>query len=294
MRLIQLELLFELMNSNYNIFEYAESMRDYHEFQKILGSLKRSGAIPICGTGIEYILSVLCENMRILIQSSRGKRRSERMFRRWKKILKSDASLQHHYIDFHVRYAHTLYTVDIERAFRYTQEAHALLPDDVDKTSKVWCLVEFQYLYLQFLRSRDHSLLAQLEAITDAAYRDYYSSYRHRNLALCAILYLTGDVQKAADRFLRDKANPRRLRNKLQGFYHETFALHYLANGHMAEASAALNKAAETFQTTRSYLRIVRHNQKVLERGLFSADRKDFYLGGPLKRDWYYIDPRAD
>jgi hypothetical protein len=293
MRLMQLNLLFELMNSNYNIFEYTEAMRHYGEFRKTLVLLKRSGSMPTSETESE-IMPILCENMRILIQSSRGKRRSEQMFLRWVEVLKKDTSLQHHCIDFYVRYAHTLYTVDIKRAFRYTQEAHTLLPDDTDEKSKIWCLVEFQYLYLQLLINRNYSLLARIEVVVDVARENFYSSYRHRNLALCSILYRIGDVQKADDRFFRDRAKPRRLRNKLQGFYYETLALHYLAHENIAEASVALNKAAEIFQSVPSYLRVIRHNQKVLKRDLFSSKRYDLYLGKPLKRDWYYIDPRAD
>lgn len=292
MRLLKLELLFELMNSNYNIFQYAESMRCYRDFQETLSLLKRSGTMHAHGT--EYIMSILCENMRILIQSSRGKKRSKRMFERWIEVLANDASLQHHCIDFYVRYAHTLYTVNIDRAFAYTKEAHTLLPGNTEKTSKIWCLVEFQYIYLRFLIEKDHTLLPDIENIVDAACRDYYSSYRHRNLALCSILYFIKDVKKADERFFRDKANPRRLRNKLKGFYYETFALHYLAHGNTEEASAVLQRASEIFQSVRSYLRVVHHNQKVLKRGYFSSERVDFYTGEPLKRDYYYIDPRAD
>ncbi|MDR2162792.1 MAG: ATP-binding protein [Clostridiales Family XIII bacterium] len=292
MRFLQLDLLLELMNSNYNMFRYSKAMKYYRQFQKVFRLQRIFGTISSMEK--EYEIPFICENMRIMIQSSRGKRRSERMFLQWRKVLKSEAYLLHHCIDFHVRYAHTLYTVDIDRAFLYTKDAHELLPDNIEKTSKQWCLVEFQYLYLQFLRSRNNTLIPRIEAITDAAYRDYYSSYRHRNLALCAILYVIGDFDKADERFLRDLAKPRKLRDKLKGFYYETLALHHLAHNNTNEACDALEKAAETFQSTRSYMRVIRHNQKVLKRGLFSFKRMDFYFTQKFERDWYYIDPRGD
>ena len=113
-------------------------------------------------------------------------------------------------------------------------------------------------------------------------------------MALCAVLYAVGDTQKADERFLMDMAHPRHLRNKLRGFYFETLALHYLVHGNTDKAAGALAQAAEIFRDIPSYLRTVLHNQKVLQFSRFSPKRIDYNLGGALKRDWYYIDPRAD
>ena len=101
-------------------------------------------------------------------------------------------------------------------------------------------------------------------------------------------------MKKADERFLKDMANPRLLRDKLKGFYFETLALHYLSHQKLVDAATALEQAVEVFQNIPQYLRVVRHNQKVLRRSRFSFKRMDFYLGDPLKSDWYYIDPRAD
>ena len=113
-------------------------------------------------------------------------------------------------------------------------------------------------------------------------------------MAICAVLYVIGDTARADERFLKDMANPRHLRDKLRGFYFETMALHYLAHKNPNEAAAALEQAAAVFKDIPDYLRAVRHNQKVLRRGQFSSRRMAFYLGEPLKSGWYYIDPRAD
>ncbi len=293
-RLLKLKVLFELMNSDYNILHFDNAMGWYMEFQKTFSQLIRWGAVSPPRS--ENEMYVLCENMRILIQSARGKKRSEQMFLRWREILKN-SPFPHQYIDFHVRYAHTLYTIDPKRALRYTKEAYDLLPNEADSTnevSKQWCLVNFQYYYLRILTERDFSLLSHLEETADRAQKDFYSSYRHRNLALCGILYMRGDAERADERFLRDMTHPRHLRSKLKGFYYEILALHHLFRKEPLQAEGALEQAAIIFETAPSYLRIVRHNRKVLHRGLFSTKRIDFCLGEPLKRDWYYVDPRAD
>lgn len=291
MRLLKMEVLFELMNSNYNISLFQNAMRFYREFQEVMGLLIRSGQLS--SRRIDNEMFVLCENMRILIQSARGKKRSESMFLRWRNTLKATPYL-HYYIDFHLRYAHTLYTVDPMRALQYTKEGYTCLPEEGRGISKLWCLAQFQLLYLTTIIQRDYSKLPELEAVTEASKRNYYSSYRHRNLALCAILYVIGDVDKADERFFSDMAHPRKLRARLQGFYYETLALHYLAHKENSKALDALERAAVVFQNTPDYLRTVRHNQKVLKRGLFLPKRMDYNLGGALRRDWYYIDPRVD
>jgi len=291
MRLLKLELLFELMNSYYNIFRFKEAMQKYRLFQENLELLMRTKQIAPCKEKNE--MYILCENMRILIQSSRGKKKSEQMFLKWREVLKKE-SYYHHYIDFNTRYAHTLYTIDPHRALKYTEEAHECLADDGHGESKLWCLVRFQYLYLRFIVNHDYSVLRELESVIEAAKKNYYSSFRHRNIAFCAILYKLGDLQKADDRFLSDMANPRRLRDKMQGFYFETLALHFLLHGEENAAQEALSKAAEVFKTVSSYIRTIKHNQKVLKSGRFSPERIDFNLGGALHRDWYYIDPRSD
>lgn len=291
MRLLKLELLFELMNSNYNIFQYKKAMGRYCQFQTAINILVRAGQLSPCLTDNEFY--VLCEDMRILIQSARGRKKSEQMFLRWREVL-MEKSYRTHYIDLHIRYAHTLYTVAPDRALSYTMEAYVVLNNEGYRESKLWYLVQFQYLYLQLLVNHDISRLSELEEVTDGAEQNYYSSFRHRNLALCAILYKIGDVQKADGRFLKDMAHPRRLRDKLCGFYFETLALHHLAHNDVNQAIAALENAAQVFNHVPSYLRTIRHNQKMLKRGLFSQRRIDYNLGGALKRDWYYIDPRAD
>jgi len=293
LRLLKLEVLFELVNSTYNIFQFSKAMHYYRLFQETIVFLIRTEQLP--ADRLQNEMYILCENMRIMLQSARGKRKSERMFLAWRKTLKQNGYTHSYlYIDFHTRYAHTLYTVDPERAFQYTQEALDCLPEDSSKTSKLWYLVQFQYLYLRILRERNYVLLPELEAIAEAARKNYYSSYRHRNMAICSILYVIGDVKKADERFLKDMANPRLLRDKLKGFYFETLALHYLSHQKLVDAATALEQAVEVFQNIPQYLRVVRHNQKVLRRSRFSFKRMDFYLGEPLKSDWYYIDPRAD
>ena len=293
LRLLKLDVLFELMNSYYNIFRFQEAMRNYQLFQEAIILLIRIHQLP--ADRMKNEMYILCENMRIMIQSSRGRKKSERMFLRWCETLKQNGySYSYIYIDFNTRYAHTLYTVDPERAFRYTQEARNHLSKEIPKTSKIWCLVQFQYLYLRILLKQDYSLLPELEEIADSARKNYYSSYRHRNLAICAVLYVIGDTARADERFLKDMANPRHLRDKLRGFYFETMALHYLAHKNPNGAAAALEQAAAVFKDIPDYLRAVRHNQKVLRRGQFSSRRMAFYLGEPLKSGWYYIDPRAD
>lgn len=291
MRLLKLDLLSELMNSNYNIFRYKKAMDCYRQFQAAMGILIRTGQLSPCRE--ENEMYVLCENLRILIQSSRGKKNSEKMFLCWRTVL-DRGPYRYYYIDLHIRYAHTLYTIAPHRALQYTKEAYDCLSDYVCESKKLSYLAQFQYLYLQLLINRDYSLLPKLEEVTDASKKDYYSSFRHRNMALCAVLYAVGDTQKADERFLMDMAHPRNLRNKLRGFYFETLALHYLAHGNNNKAASALTQAAEIFQDVPSYLRTVLHNQKVLRFGRFSPKRIDYNLGGALKRDWYYIDPRAD
>lgn len=293
LRLLKLEVLFELVNSYYNIFHFREAMHNYRLFQETIAILVRIKQLP--PDLLKNEMYILCENMRIMLQSARGKKKSEQMFQNWCETLRQNGYTHSYiYIDFNTRYAHTLYTVDPERAFKYTQEALACLPKDTPKTSKLWCLVQFQHLYLRILLERNYALLPELEAIAEAARKNYYSSYRHRNLAICAILYVIGDTARADERFLKDMANPRLLRDKLKGFYFETLALHYLAQKDPNKAAEALDQAAEVFQNVPHYLRSVRHNQKVLRLKRFSPKRMDFYLGEPLKSGWYYIDPRAD
>ena len=236
---------------------------------------------------------VMCESMRIQIQSSRGKRKSERMFLRWREVLLAEGYLNL-YIDFCLRYAHTLYTVDLSRAYQYTEDAFNCLPRQNAQGSKLWHLATFQYQYLTIFRTRDFSKLQSLEALVDSAQNNYYSNYRHRNLALCALLYYVGDIAKADERFLKDMANPRRLRERLKGFYYEILALHNLFHGNQQEALAALCQASIVFKDVPSYLLPVQHNRKVLTRNKFSPKRVDFFKGGKLLVDWYYIDPRVD
>ena len=90
-----------------------------------------------------------------------------------------------------------------------------------------------------------------------------------------------------------DTATLRDMRPRQAAFYAETMALRYALQGKFELAGRELQKAADLFCQFPSYLAVIRHNQKILEDGLFRKERVEFCLENVCPKGSYCIDPRS-
>ena len=87
-------------------------------------------------------------------------------------------------------------------------------------------------------------------------------------------------------------------RPRLEGFFHLTSAVRCVITGDAKRALGELERSAAFFDAIPSYKRLIQHNISFLTSSHLKAAAKctdklfQYYLGGPLKENQYYLDIR--
>lgn len=260
--ILNLEVIFELINSYYQDGKYENCRTLFKTFEKVIDSLIKKGIVN--SNKMDYLFYVLCTNYMILIDSEQKKDGVLEDAEERKKFLREHYF--HHYIDFLLQFAHTIYISNWELACKWINEAYESIQILPSLSMKQKHKAYFCYFLMQFINSKDENFpILHLKEEMDQMKSEYYSSYRHKNFIYCAILYIIDSVEEADALLFKDISNSRKLRTKMRGYYYQLLALHYLKHNSFEMAKKYLIKSRQVFDPLESYVSIIDHNLALLE-----------------------------
>lgn len=158
-------------------------------------------------------------------------------------------------------------------------------------------------VYLKYINGIDKNW-DDLIDIHNAFQKNYYNDFKKRSIAMASIAYYIGDSETGDRYLIKDMANQRGIRPRLQAFFHETLALkivvecHKNSSANLSDAIDELSKAKVIFKELPDYVKIIDHNIKLVEHIIEKCKCNipcniEFYTGGEMKSDIYYIDSRC-
>ncbi len=288
--ILNLEVIFELINSNYQDGQYQKCREYFDTFEKNINSLIKRGVIS--SNKMNCLYYVLCTNYLLLIDSEQNvdgilaKAETRKLF------LKKN--YYHHYIDFLLQFSHTMYISNWQLAYEWSNEAYESLQSAPSSSMKQIHKVKFRHLFMEFLGSeKKRNTICCLKSEMDQMKAEYYSSYRHRNFVYCAILYIIDSVKEADYLLFTDISSSRELRIKMRGYYYQLLALHYLKHNSLEKAKKYLLKSKLYFQLLPSYISIIDHNLELLENSCIKINYA-ICISSKLDEHTFYIDPRME
>ena len=213
-----------------------------------------------------------------------------------KQYVKQPIASFHHFLDCTARFAQLLYVIDINKAYKYTQQSFLLMNSPkVSTDDKQLKGISFQLEYIEMIRDGTNEHLPELLR----KYHDLGNGFRVKQRKVrCALLSacLKFDDYKTANSLLESEIqiiSPRRMR--LDMFFKQALALYSLkVEKNIKKALNMLNEAYKLVKTIPTYSRIITHNIQLLKRIKTIPNQFEFAISKEFNPEVYYIDPRAD
>lgn len=286
---VRMDALFELINSDYEWLLHDVAQENARKIYSLIVSLQKLGILPRDSYACEkYILT---RQIEILIQSEHESEVAEEEFQNLDKINEKYSYAYEREI-FRLRYAESLYFRDTARAATMIEECRTNLRNLRGADDKFYLWSDMDYAFLQFVLNKEANVIT-MQDTHNALKKDCFNDYRKRIFALASIYYASGLKSQGDQVLFSDVFTIRELRPRQKAFYSETLALHYALSGDAENAMNELQKAGQIFQHLPSYLKIIQHNLKVLQSGMFCNTKLAFCVDGNCVQDYYCIDPRC-
>lgn len=288
--ILNLEIIFELINSYYQDGKYNKCREYFRVFEKRINTnIKRGLTNPNRLNNLFYVLST---NYMILIDSEENNNNVLKIAEARKNFLKNN--YYHHYIDFLLQFAHTTYISNWRLSCKWIHEAYNAINTLPTSSLKQKHKVYFRYYLTKMLNSKKGIFsLVYIKNEMNQMKSEYYSSYRHKNFIYCAILYIIDSIQEADTLLFKDIASSRELRTKMRGYYFQLLALHYIKHDSFEMAKKYLTKSLDYCCPLASYTSIINHNLSLLEQNKTKL-KYAICISPMLNDNTYYIDPRME
>lgn len=286
--ILLLELIFELINCDYNNSRYSNCKEYYKEFCKQFSVLAKKGVIEKdCTKNLFWVLST---GYMLLIDSVENSENVLKKAETHKKFLLDNYPF--HYIDFCRQFSETLYIEKWDIACEWQRLAYDAVIKRNAPESKQALKVEFSFYFMQYIKTEDANFLKKMKDLMVVAKHKIYSSYRHQLFLYCGLLYILDSIDEADTLFVKDVISLRPIRQKMKGHYYWLLSLHFLKHGNIAEAQKYIEKSIQTLKGLKSYEHIVLHNDTVLKTVPLNKIQFKFCTSNLLKSDTFYLDPR--
>ena len=194
---------------------------------------------------------------------------------------------------FKVRFAHTLLTRDITMAETMLLESMENISVLYGKTDKFYLWASTSYYFIHLINNSASADLLLFLTDLEKMKLDYYNDYRKRMLAVASYYLSLHDIKSGKKALLFDITMERELRPRQKGFFYELCALLELFISNTDSALRELDKAQNIFQSLPEYVKIINHNQNLINSQKCPVKNIIFYTGGTMKKDHYYLDPRC-
>ena len=286
LNILQLEVIFELINSHFNVGEYSECEILFKQFNETYDRLVNIyGINPDKNSCLFYVLS---NNYMLYIASEKNISESYTAADAQKNLLKE--KYPYHYVDFLFRYGRTLFVRDWNTACIWIEDA---MKEVQNFSNKQGLLVTFYAKFIDYINQKEGAYIGSMEQVIRECSKSFYSSSRHLNLLYCGLLYVKGYTSQADTLLLKDIAEARKIRTKMDAAYKQILAIYYLRHNDIDNAQEALRQSVSLFSFNSSYRRISQHNLEVLKNIDLNNMRYEVCTSPCLDPDTIYLDPRV-
>ena len=318
--------------SGYKIFEqiYSETKKIYHPTAQIqlirnaalweltnstFESLKYEKALNLCkklledtSRLVEYGImegktvkdSVHYHNARVIqsIIKSEMSEKDNKIFFQSSEQQMIDHNMNNRLWSFRVRYSLSIMQQKPYEALQLLQKCHDHYEALDDNSEKYYLWSSFYASYIKMIISKESSKRYQeeiqasstLEKIKDM----FFNDYRKMLYGIVLYLYYCNRKEEADLYLLSDCHVLRDKRPRLKGFEHLILALRHIKELENLPALAELQKAYAIFRHIPSYGNLIKHNINLIESDHQKTYKQiEYYLGGTLKKDIYYLDIRG-
>lgn len=279
----------ELLNSLYEWLDFEQALKHIDSLLELVKRLQFLGRRDSdLGKCIRYHDA---EVIRTLIESDLNLPKTEENYQ-----LRNQAALDNGFMyrsqTFSVRYGLTLIARDMELARTIMAESMEALRSSRGESDRYYLWSGFAWHYLNMIQNND---IGELEHVMDFHKRlkkNFFNDYRKKSLSLAAFYYCNRQEELGNHYLFQEIGIERNLRSRQKAFYFETIALYEYLYGSYDKAQDALQEAAQIFSVLPDYLKIIDHNAELIS--LHSDARQaQFYCGGPMRNDIFYVDPRC-
>lgn len=196
------------------------------------------------------------------------------------------------YFNTKIRLALTRIVVNVQNSLDELEEGTQYFEKNYNGEHKMYLFGEFSRLYYDVVLENHPSLIEPLTKIHEKMKTQQHNNYRKRNFAMATYYYWMGDIEAGNHYLFSEIFMIRNLAQRTMGFYHETMALYQLRKCDTKQAIQSLRQAQEIFSAVESYAQIPEHNIAVLDMIPIEKIMVQFWKGGPLLSDIYYLDLR--
>lgn len=286
--ILLLEIIFELINCDYNNSKFSNCKEYYKIFNKQFSILAKKGIIE--KEHKKNLFWVLCTGYMLLIESTENSDNVLKEAEEHRNFLLDN--YPHHYIDFCIQFSKTLYIRNWDMACEWQKLAYDSIHKRNTSESKQALKVEFSFYFTQYLRTGNAYFLKKMDDRMFVAKHKIYSSYRHQLFLYCGLLYILDSIDEADTLFVKDVVSLRPIRQKMKGHYYMLLSLHFLKHANIEDAQKYVEKSIETLSGLRTYEQIALHNNNVLKNVPLDKIQFKFCISTAFDSDTFYLDSR--
>ena len=265
--------------------------------EKLLEKMRKTiSKISILESGFEIKESIYYYNIAVmdaLIQANyRGLTDLDALYDSVSKEI-MESGFMYRYQSFRARFALAYCIFDIEKCLMLLEKSKTELTAICEPTDKhlLWCDFYINFYRLIFEKNT-YCLNNMLNAHAQMKINQI-TNYRKKLYAIAGYFYMVGDISTGNKYLLQESSFTDVLSSRSKGFYNVTVSLYEILNNNYNKAIAALETAERLFADHKSYYNIVAHNLQLVKSRLFCPQKIDFWFGGQLKSDIFYLDSRG-
>ena len=289
LNLLLLDIVFELLNSDYNQGNLTKCKEYYEEYKIFHSILAKKGVLDKYET--KNLHFVTGKSYMLLIDLEEEKDGILEQIEIQKKFLKKNYF--HHYVDFCMQCSQVICIQNFKVSNEWITEAFNALNVANAPSSKQALKVSFRFYFIQYLCDMSSTyLINKMYSQMQLSKEKIYSSYRHQVFIYCALLYIIGSVDEADSLFFKEVSNTREVRKKMKGHYYQLLSLHYLKHTNLPKALDAIQKSMNIFSQMDAYLFLSKHNYELLSNTEINKIQYAFCTSYQLNKDTFYLDPR--
>ena len=288
--------LWELTNSTFESLRYNDARSYASELKQNTADLIERHVIagPLKNCIRYHNANVICS----MIQSELQEDNSELIYEQIaEEMLKN--GFEDRCWSYRVRYSLTLMQRNPVKAMQILSDCcnHYDMKGE-GSTPKYSLWAHFYLSYMKTIVNGDRSQEDLALLYMERLHESFFNDYRKALFGMATYFYFRGELQKGDQLLLSDCRVLRPRRPRLEGFFHLTSAVRCVITGDAKRALGELERSAAFFDAIPSYKRLIQHNISFLTSSHLKAAAKctdklfQYYLGGPLKENQYYLDIR--
>ncbi|MBQ9658301.1 MAG: ATP-binding protein [Clostridia bacterium] len=287
---IALEANWELAISHYERLEYKDATFRIRELYITIGKLiKQNNTYRNISDFLKFHDALMLDT---LMRANRNDSHHYDLYQRRQNLIRKCGFI-YRSESFRVRYALTQCSVDIKKCITVLCQCMRFFENNYGKEDKYFLWSKFHFYYYTMVIDDKPKLINEVISTHNIMKKNYYANYRNRLNGIAAFYYSIGDLTSGNRYLLKESVFINDLQAKQKAFHFETVALREMLLGNFSEAISSLETAINIFSLLPSYQNIPNHNIKILKKISMNTPKIEYWFGGVLNSDTYYIDSRC-